>query len=148
MNEIRRNEAKEFLNSVRLYDTQINNKLEEIHALKTMLTKITTTLKEDAGSGSGGNSDKIGNAVAKLVDIENALNADIDAFLIAKDRVNALINQINDPVQLRVLHLRYFEYRRWEAIADELHMVKRNVQYIHGRALQTVNKLMKEEQHE
>lgn len=135
-------DAKTFLKQVELYDTHINNKLEELNSLKSMTLKITTTLKHDVVSGSG-NQDKLGNAVAKMVDLENEINQTIDAFVERKKAVNTLIEQVPDSDQLKVLHKRYFEYKTWEEIACDMHMSFRNVCYIHGRALQAVDEIMK-----
>lgn len=137
-------DAKTFLQQVKLYDTHINTKIEEMDNLKALATKITATLKQDVVSG-GGNQDKIGDAVAKIVDLEREINAIIDAYIKLKRQVNDVVDKVTDPDQAAVLYKRYFLYERWEQIALEMNMTYRNVCYIHGKALQTVNRLLESE---
>ncbi len=134
-------DAKEYLNQVRLLDTRINNKLEELSRLRAMVTKITTTLKADV-VGGGGNQDKVGDAVARIVDLQCEINEAVDDYVDRSREIAATIDQIADADQLAVLHKRYFEYKKWEEIACEMFMTYRNVCYIHGRALQSVSAIL------
>lgn len=136
-------DAKSYLMQVELYDTHINNKLEELQRLKELTRQITTTLKQDVVSRSG-NQDKLGDAVAKIVDLENEINEAVDAYIDKRREVGKLLERLDDADQISVLHKRYFEYKAWEQIACEMCMTYRNVCYIHGRALQAVDALLKE----
>ena len=133
---------KKYLQQIRLYDSHINTKLEDLHQLKEMVTKITPTLKDDVVSG-GGNQDKLGDAIAKIVDLEADIDRDIDRYVAAKQEISATLDKLTDPDQLQVLHMRYVQYKTWEQIACEMNMSYRNVCYIHGKGLQTVNEIMK-----
>lgn len=137
-------DAKTFLQQVKLYDTHINTKLEELDRLMALATKITPILKQDVVSGSG-NQDKLGDAVAKMVDLEREINAIIDAYIKLKRQVNDVVDKVTDPDQAAILYKRYFLYERWEQIALEMNMTYRNVCYIHGKALLTVNKMLNSE---
>lgn len=132
---------KEYLKQVKLYDTHINNKLDEMDNLKEIVTKVTTSLSFDPVHGSG-NQDKLGNAVARIVDLQTEVNRAIDAYIDKKREICMVIDQITDPDQLRVLYKRYFDDLTWEQIACDMHMSYRNVTRIHGRALQSVAKLL------
>ena len=135
-------DAKEFLQQVKLCDMHINEKLEELEKLKALTMKITATWKQDAVSGSG-NQDKLGDAVAKIVDLEREINSAVDSYVDKKKEVSAIIEKIKDPDQVAVLYKRYFQGEHWEQIAFEMGFTYRNVCYIHGRALQTVEVLLK-----
>ena len=137
-------DAKSYLLQAKLYDTHINNKLEELARLKDLSLRVTSSLKPDVVSTSG-NHDKIGDAVAKIVDLETEINQAIDAYVDKKREISRLIEQVQDPDQLTVLHKRYIQYEHWEQIACEMGFTYRNICYIHGRALQAVTKLMKGE---
>lgn len=137
-------DAKTLLTQVKLYDAHINNKLEEIAQIRALATKITATLKPDVVSG-GGDDDKLGNYVAKIVDLEREANAIIDAYVDLKKYVDNIVEQVPDPEEYNVLKKRYFLHERWEQIAMEMNMSHRNVTRLHGRALQTVNELLKKE---
>lgn len=142
----KQNEAQEYLLQVQKLDSSIDSRLEQVAHLKAMTTKITTTLKQDVVSGSG-NQDKIGDAIAKIIDLENEINRDIDTYVDKKREICRVIESVKDPDQMVVLQKRYLLYEPWEQIALEMHCTYRNVCYIHGRALQTVAELMKGKEH-
>ena len=136
-------EAQKYLKQVKLYDTHIDNKVQELDRLKGVATKVTTSLSLVPGSGSG-SQDKLGDAVAKIIDLQAEVNQAIDVYVDKKREVCNLIGKIQDPDQLAVLHKRYIQYKHWEQIACEMGYTYRNVCYIHGRALQAIKELMKE----
>jgi DNA-directed RNA polymerase specialized sigma subunit len=133
---------KKYLQQIRLYDSHINTKLKDLHQLKEMVTKITQTLKDDVVSG-GGNQDKLGDAIAKIVDLKAEIDRDIDHYVAAKQEISATLDKLTDPDQLQVLHMRYVQNKTWEQIACDMHMTYRNVCYIHGKGLQSVNQILK-----
>lgn len=135
-------DAKSYLRQVKLYDTHINNKLAKLATLKEMTTKITATLKQDVVAGGGGSQDKLGDVVSKIVDLEAEINRAVDEYVDKKKEISAVIERIQDPDQVAVLHKRYFQYEQWEQIACELHCTFRNVCYIHGKALQAVEAIL------
>jgi hypothetical protein len=134
-------DAKAYLRKIELLDAHINNKLSDLYTLRTMVTKITATISPVAVSGSG-NQDKLGDAIAKIVDLQDAINRDIDKFVDAKREVSAVLEKLQDPDHVKVLHKRYIEYKPWEQIACEMCCTYRNVCYIHGKALQEVGALL------
>lgn len=135
-------EAQIYLKQIKLYDTHIDNKVQELDRLKGMATKVTTSLSLAPGHGSG-NQDKLGDAVAKIIDLQAEVNQAIDAYVDKKREVCSVIEKIQDPDQVAVLHKRYIQYKHWEQIACEMNYTYRNVCYIHGRALQAVEELLK-----
>jgi DNA-directed RNA polymerase specialized sigma subunit len=89
----------------------------------------------------GSTNDKIGDTVAKIVDLEREVNETIDKYVDLKKRVLRTIAKVEDPAELRLLYLRYFRYMSWEQIACEMGYSYRNVCYIHSNALQSVEKI-------
>lgn len=140
-------DAKAYLQQIKLHDARIDRNIEELDNLRSMTTKITATWKDDVVSGTG-NQDKLGAAVAKIVDLQTEIDRDIDAYIDMKRSVWDLLNRIENPDQLQILYKRYFKYEHWEQIACEMNMTYRNVCYIHGRALQAVSELLKGENNE
>lgn len=134
-------DAKAYLMQVKLYDTHINNKLEELTRLKELLRHITSSIKDVPVHG-GGNQDKLGSAIAKIVDLENEINDAVDAYIDKQREIGRVLEKLEDADQVAVLHKRYFEDMPWEQIACEMHMTYRNVCYIHGRALVEMEKVM------
>jgi len=136
-------DAKAFLQQVKLYDTNIDSKLEEVARLKDLMLKITTTLKGDPVSGTR-TVDKMGDAVSKIVDLEREINEDIDAYVLLKRQVRDVVEKVKDPDQAAVLYKRYFHYEHWEQIAYEMGYTYRHITRLHGEALQAVRKILNE----
>ena len=134
-------DAKAYLRKIELADVHINNKLNDLHKLRSMVTKITSTISPVSVSGSG-SQDKLGDLVAKIIGLQDEINQKIDRYVDLKREISALLEQIEDPDQVKVLHKRYFEYKPWEQIACEMGYSYRNVCYIHGKALQAFESLM------
>ena len=134
-------DVKIFLRQVKLYDTLTNNKLEELQALEDKVTKITASLGGEVVSGSR-SQDKLGDAVARIVDLEREIKEDLDIYKLAKKQIIDVVDKLTDPEQVDVLYKLYFFDKSWGDIAEEMHMSERNAQYIHGRALQSVLAIM------
>ena len=139
-----KNPVQEYLLQVKLYDTHINSKLEELARLKALATKITSTLKQEAVSG-GGAGDRLGDTVVKIADMQNEINNAIDAYVEKKKEVTRIIEQVKNPDQLSVLVKCYILHETLEQVACDMGYSYRNVCYIHGRALQAVAEIMAKE---
>ena len=135
-------DAKAYLRKIELADVHINNKLEDLHKLRSMVTKITATISPVCVTGSGG-QDKLGDAIAKIVDLQDEINRKIDRFVDLKREIESIIERIEDADQVAVLRKRYMEYKPWELIAVEVGCKYRNVCYIHSDALKAVEALLK-----
>lgn len=134
-------DAKGYLMKIELLDTHINNRINDLHELKSLATKITATISLVSVAGSG-SQDKLGDSVAKIIDLQDEINRKIDKYVDLKREISTLLEQIQDPDQVKVLHKRYFEYKPLEQIACEMNFSYRNICYIHGKALQAVEALM------
>lgn len=137
------NDAKTLLSKIKLCDTKINIKLDELKQLKDMTMKVTPTLEGEVVSGSH-NQDKLGDAIAKIVDLQREIDDSIDTFVELKRFFMWIIDKLDDANQATVLYKRYFQYKPFEQIACEIGYGYRNVCYIHGRALQAVERLIAE----
>ena len=137
-------DVKSYLRKIELYDTHINNLTQDIETLRSMTTKITACMNQVVVSGSG-NQDKLGDAIAKIVDLEGRIYKKVGLYVDLKEKVIELIERVSDPDQVKVLHKRYAEYKQWEEIACEMKCTFRNVCYIHGKALQALEDIMKDE---
>jgi hypothetical protein len=136
-----KNPAQEFLRQVRLYDIHINSLLEEKAQMEALAKKVTSTWSSERVSSSG-NQDKLGDTVAKNVDLERKIDTAVDSFVDKKAEVKAVLQKIKNPDQLELLLKVYIHYETLEKVACEMNMTYRNACYIHGRALQTVEALI------
>lgn len=132
------NDAKTFLQQIRLLETKINNKQAEKQRLRDRLYRTTPTLKPNAGTGSG-SSDKLGDTTARIVDIE----AEIRKYEAEKAYIVSVLNKIPNPDQLAVLHNRYVLYKSFKQISIDLQMPQRTVFETHRKGLQAVDEILK-----
>lgn len=135
-------DAKHYLEQIKMLDAKINQSIEEIEHLKSIVYKVTPSIRPDAGGGHSSDQDKIGSAVAKIIDLEAKINADIDRYVDLKRKIMRTLEKITDPFQFQVLHKRYFLYKSFDDIADEINMSRRNTLYIHGDGLKALNKIL------
>lgn len=138
------NDVKAFLTKIELYDAHITSLTQDIQSLQSMATKVTACMNQVAVSGSG-SQDKLGDAVAKIVDLEGRIQKKVCKYTELKEKVIELIEKVEDPKQVMVLYKRYAEYKPWEEIACDLKCTFRNVCYIHGKALQAMEQVLKDE---
>ena len=137
-------EAKEYLEQIKWLDVLIDSKLEEMTALQALVTRITPVMKQSGGSGGTGNQDRLGDAVAKIADLDEEINRNVDILVDMKREAAALLKRIKHADYYKVLHKRYVLYESFEKIATEMGITYRGACYIHGRALQAFDKVLEE----
>lgn len=137
-------EAKEYLLSIALLDAKIDARVSEMDDLKEKLLKITPTLSPDKGGGAGGTQDKMAGTMARIVDMQRQINADIDELIDRKDAVLKMLDSMKNPVHMTILHRRYFLHQPFERIATDMNYSWRWVCKLHGRALQEFGKVMQD----
>ena len=143
--EAEKSKAKEFLQQVRRCDIQINSLLEEKAQMEALARKVTSSWGGEHVSGSG-NQDKLGDTVAKILDLERKIDKAVDSFVDKKAEVRAVIEKVTNPDHLELLLKVYIHYETLEKVACEMGYTYRNACYIHGRALQTIEALLAESQ--
>lgn len=136
------NDAKAYLQQLKSLNRLIDDKQEECDMLYARITKITPTLQFAPGSGSG-NKDSLGDGIAKLQDLRDEINAEIDKCVDLEKEINSVIVSVENDKYRQVLRKRYVLFKTWEQIACDMNMSYRNVCYIHGEALQAVNEIRK-----
>ena len=126
--------TKQYLNQVHRIDQIINNKLSEIYQLKNLACSISVSSDSDRVQTSS-DQDPLGNAVAKIVDLENEVNDCIDHFSEKRRKIIMQIDSIENQMQYQVLFSRYIERKTFEKIADDNGYSVRQILRIHGEAL-------------
>lgn len=125
-------EKKQVLMKYQTADKRINDLIEEKERLKAMLERTTPTYSLTSG---GNNNDKLSNGVAKLIELENEINAEIEALYKSRLQIAAAMDKLPDENAKRVLYLRYIQGYRWERVALEMNYDTRWVYRLHGKAL-------------
>lgn len=141
-------DAKRYLQQIRRYDLLISMQCAELRQLEEMVLRITPTLKDSVVSAGSTSQDKLAAASAKIVDLEVEICREVERFLESRRRVVATIDRLSNLNQIQVLHKRYVLHKTLDRIAYDMNMSYRNVCYIHGKALQEIDKILKGETNE
>lgn len=126
-------EAKEILQKVKTLDVLIESKRREISHLREKLYYKGLSYGEKISSSFQSDSREM--MIATIIDYETELRKDVENLIELKKNIAVTIEKIKDADCIDVLYKRYFEFKTWDVIADEMHRVRRQVTRIHGKAL-------------
>lgn len=133
--------AKEYLSQYRLLNDEINAKLNEAAQIRALAERVTPS---EQGGGIGTVSDRVGHGVARLVDLEREIDAEIDRLIDLRREIVSMIREVPEYNQRIVLRLRYINGWIWEKIAEELDFSYQWVCVLHGRGLEKISKNFRE----
>lgn len=133
-----KDELKQKLRSAFVLQKQIEAEYVELQNLRDNAGRITPAYSlAPGGSGSG---QRIENAMAKIVDMENIIQSDIELLMVALGEIRQLIALVDDPKLKVVLHKHYLCYQKWEVIAVDLNYDVRWIHKLHSRGLNVILK--------
>ncbi len=122
---------KQWLKSYKALNLSIDQKLEELERLKSLACKVTQAM---TGMPRGGNSGKE-NTYLKIIELEDAINGEIDKYIELRNEIETAILSVNDLKLQNVLRHRYINGMTWESIAVKMNYDYRWVLKLHGKAL-------------
>ena len=131
--------TKAYLNQIKRLDMMINNKLAEIYRLKNMARGIFISTDSERVQASG-NKDRLGNTVAKIIDLERETDKLIDILFDKRNNIIKQIDSLSNSDYYQILALRYVNYDTFNDISDKTGWSIRQVFRLHGEALQEFEK--------
>lgn len=135
--------AKQYLKQAYRLNELIDSDLKELEQLKALATSVSSpSLTGMPGSGQRKQEAPFVNAIVKIIDLQNYINAEIDRFVDLKKEIRSVILKVPDNNQKLCLKLRYIQFYKWEAVAAEMNLSLKQVHRIHGEALQAVQKIL------
>lgn len=135
--------AKEYLQQAYRLNELINSNQAELDQLRNLSTSISSVdVSKERVQGGTDSHDKIGTIVAKIVDLNDLINDEIDRFVDLKTDIHTKIMQIPDNTEKLVLKYRYIEFCTWEQIAVKLGFTFQWVHVLHKRALKSFDKIL------
>ena len=129
---------KEYLEQAVYLDQRVNSKLTQVENLRSLATKVTTVYSDSLHSPAP-DCQRLEKTIAKIIDLENDINRDIDRLVDLKKEITETINEISDLRQRTILEMRYLSFRTWEQIAVALSLDLSWVHRLHGRALKKIS---------
>ena len=115
-------------------DREIDRKLEEVARLRSKLTRVTQVLTAEP-RGGGSIYGKTEGILAKIVDLENEIDTDIDQLVAIRDEIKAVIESVEDDRERLLLQYRYLDGKTFEWIAAEMNYSCRQIHRLHSQAL-------------
>ena len=130
--------TKEYLSQAYRIDQRINSKLAQVMSLRDLLGKATGTLS-GAPKAATPNPHSMEDTIAKMVDLENEINEDIDALVDLKAEIMRRIKRVENTEYQTILELRYLCFKRWEEIAVDMGYSLRRLYELHDCALEEIS---------
>lgn len=129
--------SKEYLLQYQRIEREIDRLLEEKAKWEALAEKVTPTPSK--APGRAGSGDRLGEAVAKIVDLEQDIDEQVDRLVDLRREIERAVSRIQDSKEREVLLRRYIQGQRWEEIADVLEMEVRRIYQLHKQALFALN---------
>lgn len=128
--------AKEYLQRLKRLDTVINQKIKELEELRTMSTSVggIDYSKERVQTSPSGDAlyTKI---IYRMIDLDEEINREIDNYVDEKHRIINQIQGLENEKYIKLLYLRYVEFKKFEEIAIEMNFTYQYTIELHGYAL-------------
>lgn len=134
--------AEEYLIQHRFLDNEINCKLEQIEKLRTLAEKVSPSTGFGSASGI---SDKVGKTVAKIVDLENEINDDINKLVALKTEIHNSIKLMSNPLFRCVLEKKFISGYSLEKIAETTGYSLSQLKRIYKKAKENFEKMIPNE---
>ncbi len=134
--------AKQYLKQLKWLKNLIDTKQGQIQSLRDMTTRITPNSSSEPVQTSGV-SDKIGNSIAKIVDLEGELTTDIHKYTVLMQEILHRIELLPDNELKVLLAYKYVNFNTWEQIAEKMECSLRWVYELHQRALSAFEVVLK-----
>jgi DNA-directed RNA polymerase specialized sigma subunit len=132
--------AKQYLDQLRVIDTKINQKMEELADLMTAATSTgAIDYSKDRVQTSPQNAQE--NRICKYVDLDTEINREIDEFVDIKHRVTKEIQELNVDYYIKILFKVYVQYKTVKDAANEIGLSYQYVRDLHKKALKAFEEL-------
>lgn len=110
---------------------------DHLDELRSMATRITPNYGGEGG-GTHQTGDKLGAAVARILDAESRVSDELEMLEATEREVVKTINGVQDGTLNTLLYERYINGKTWEQIAVLMNYTYRRVTQLHGKALNAV----------
>ena len=133
--------ALDFLSQAYRADQQIQSKVQQIDRLRATAGDIRLVYEQGKVQSSSVTS-RVEEAVMRIIEEEENINAEIDHLVDVKLQIRAVINRVEDVTLRLILEKRYLLFEQWSEIGNDLFMSPRWAQEKHKDALLAVQEIL------
>ena len=130
-------DVKSFLEDIKWTDMLIDTKLAQVRDLRQKMEYVSPTFGERVQGSK--DPDKFTSGVAKIIELEKVINADIDKLVDDKRVAMEMIESLDTQTEKTILYRHYFDRKTFDEIADEVYYSERWVRKIHSDAIDKLN---------
>ena len=132
-------EKKKFLQKAYRLAEEIEINQEELNRLTELSTMLKGLDYSQTKIQTSGSSDAaFVNKVNELVDIKEKINAKLRELKELRNSIWKAIYTLDNTEERLVCLYRYLKFYDWKTVADKMHLSTRQVQRIHGFALNNI----------
>ena len=136
--------AREYLSEVQRLQTVIEQKQERIKEIRESVSTVRAVRFDLEKVQGGGHTDKIGEAVVKIVDLEKEVENDIVNLVYRQHHITNQIHKVDNLNYMKILYKRYIEGKDFQTIANEIPLTYEYALNLHGKALKAFEAANKE----
>lgn len=125
---------KEYLRQLRRLEVCIEQRQEELNRLRELIGCNAIDYGERVQTSPS--ADSIPNEVIRRAELEADISRKIERFLQLKHKIINEIQSLDNAVYVKILYMRYVEYKSLDEIAEKMNYSYRQVLRLHGMALQ------------
>ena len=136
--------TKQYLKQIERLDLMIENKLSELYNLKNMAVSIGSPSNNDRVQSSS-SYDKIGDKVAKLVDMESEVDKLVDAYIATRKKIISQIDALENKNSYSILTDVYVKRLPFKQIFIKMQISERRMYRLYNIALKEFEDMFGEE---
>ena len=134
-------QALEYLSQAYMLDQQIQTKLHQVASLRS-IAKSMSPLTGGEPVKHTRNVTALEDAVIKIMEAEQELNAEIDRLVDLKQEIRGVIAEVQDLTLRLILEKRHLCFEPWLQIGNEMGHTERWAQLKHRQALVVVQGIL------
>lgn len=134
--------AQVFLERYEMNKVQMECKLEERQFWHDLSLTITGQMGGERVQSSGA-KDKMADARDVCVDMEDEILSQVKTLAATQKEVTGVLDQLDNPTEYKLLHQKYIQCKDYNVIADGFQQDYSWATTTHGRALKSVEEILK-----
>lgn len=131
---------RELLNSYHAVNHRIDAMLEQIAELRSLAAKVTVLPFSESHS-KGTYTDRVGRTTARIIDLENEINDEIDRLVDIKISIDKLVSSLDNELHRTIIERHYILNESWEKISEKIGYSRRHITRLHDKAIESLERI-------